>query len=84
MAKTITQVLEELGRVAVLPREAATMMEMDVDAVRNYCRTGRLVDAVKFGNEWLIPRASIEAYMANSRNRQGKKKQVAYGDETGP
>lgn len=83
MANTITQLLEEIERLAVLPKVAATIMEMDVEAVRNYCRTGRLVGAVKFGNEWLIPRVSIEAYMANSRNRQGKKKQVANGDKTG-
>lgn len=83
MAKTIQQLLEELSCLAVLPVEAAGMMEMEVDAVRNYCRTGRLSGAIKFGNEWLIPRASIELYMTNSRNKQGKKKQAAHGKETG-
>ena len=82
--RTIEQILEELDTVAVLPAVAAEIMGMEVDYVRNYCRTKRLADAVKFGNEWLIPRTSITSYMANSRNRQGKKKQAENGNsETG-
>lgn len=80
---TIDELLEELRKIAVLPAEAAEIMDLEVDAVRNYCRTKRLADAVKFGNEWLIPRTSIESYMAHSRNRQGKKKQTSHGNETG-
>lgn len=81
---TIDELLDELRKIAVLPAEAAEIMELEVDAVRNYCRTGRLADVVKFGNEWLIPRTSIDSYMATSRNRQGRKKKAEHGgSETG-
>lgn len=81
--RTIEEILDELSTVALLPAAAAEIMDMEVDYVRNYCRTKRLANAVKFGNEWLIPRASIEEYMTKSRNRQGKKKQADDGSETG-
>jgi hypothetical protein len=71
---TFEELIAQLLQYAALPKECADIMGMTVDNVRNYCRRGRFEGAVQFGNEWLIPRETIESYMSTSRGRPGKKK----------
>ncbi len=71
---TLEQLIEQLLEHAALPKECSEIMNMTVDNVRNYCRRGRFEGAVQFGNEWLIPRTTIENYMSRSRGKPGKRK----------
>lgn len=72
-ALTLSACLERVNELAMLPKECAEVMGMTVDAIRNYCARGRLVGAVRFGSEWIIPRESVTEYMATRRGQQGNK-----------
>lgn len=55
-----------LERMAVFtPAEVAAAMRVSVDTVLRLLRTGRL-HGHKFGKQWRIPRAELEAYLARS------------------
>lgn len=64
----VTKLLEH----AALPAECAELMDMKLDNVRNYCRRGLLEGAIRFGNEWLIPRSTIKQYLEKSRGKPGR------------
>lgn len=44
-------------------KEAAEYLKRSDSMMRNLCRKGKLPGAVKAGNTWLIPKASIVGYM---------------------
>ena len=68
----LQELVKQIEQIAALPKECAEIMNMTVDNVRNYCRRGRFENAVQFGNEWLIPRETIAAYMENKRLKPGR------------
>lgn len=47
------------------PAEVAAAMRVSVDTVLRLLRTGRL-RGHKFGKQWRIPRAELDAYLAQS------------------
>lgn len=74
---SLQELVDGLLKHVALPAECAEILDMSLDNVRNYCRNGRFQDAMRFGNEWLIPRESIRQYAEKSRGKPGKpKKQV--------
>lgn len=46
----------------ILITEAVTVMGVQRHHIARLCREGKLPGAVKMGENWLIPRASAEAY----------------------
>jgi hypothetical protein len=70
-ASVIQDLVGQLLKHAVLPKECGEIMDMTVDTVRNYCRRGRFAGAIQFGNEWLIPRATVDQYMEKRRGKTG-------------
>jgi hypothetical protein len=69
----LQELIDQILLQAVLPKECAEIMQMTVDNVRNYCRRGRFEGAVQFGNEWLIPRSTVEQYLKTSRGKPGRR-----------
>lgn len=74
--RTVThqEIVAELLTLVALPAECAEILEMKLDDVRNYCRRGRFEGAIRFGNEWLIPREAIRQYAEKSRGKPGRPK----------
>ena len=46
---------------------AAMALGLSVSSVCEYCRTGRLPGALKYGKKWVIPKKSVDYYKANRR-----------------
>jgi len=51
--------------------EVANLLHVNNSRVRQICLAGRFNGAFKFGDTWLIPRASVAGY---TRGKPGKKK----------
>jgi hypothetical protein len=81
-ANVIQDLVAQLLKHAALPTECAEIMDMKVDNVRNYCRRGMFEGATRFGNEWLIPRTTIEQYLKTSRGKPGRRSAEETADET--
>lgn len=73
-AVSLQDLVDNLLKHCALPLECAEILEMKLDDVRNYCRRGRFEGAMRFGNEWLIPRESIRQYAEKSRGKPGRPK----------
>lgn len=69
----LQKLVDNLLKHCVLPVECAEILGLKVDDVRNYCRRDRFAGAVRLGNEWLIPRETVQEYLTKSRGRPGRK-----------
>ena len=57
---------------AIDTKDAATIVGVTARRIRYMAESGRLI-AVKLGRDWLISRASVEAYLASRAAKKGER-----------
>jgi excisionase family DNA binding protein len=53
-------------------REAMEILDVSAMTVRRWCKTGVLVDALKVGTYWVIPKSSVDSLKRPKRGRPSK------------